>query len=307
MPTYFPVLANYEAFPQGSTVNGSIEFHPNMPIGSVALVTGASPPFGDIAAPTVGAIVNGNLQTSPISNAPLLLPAQTSDLNLSGTLQYAACFQVTVGTQPIPVARFIFNAQVPRTTTADGAMTNASTTLTSATAAFGAPDVGAVVTVAGAFPAGTIVTIVSVTNSTTVVLSTAATATVSGAALSVCQALDLITVTPASSTLAFGSVSPTTFGTQLVQLANGAALISLLGLGGGQDTYLGATANQAAMLALTGPVGSWTIRTDSTPNTVWYLTGSPASSLGSWTELPVIPSPAVATAGAIAYSMTFGS
>jgi hypothetical protein len=79
-----------------------------------------------------------------------------------------------------------------------------------------------------------------------------------------------------------------TAGLAVAESATTASIISLLGLGGGQDTYLGTSANQTAMLALTGPEGSWTIRTDTTPNTVWYLTGTPASSLGSWTELPAI-------------------
>ena len=56
----------------------------------------------------------------------------------------------------------------------DGATTNASTTLTSATAAFTANDVGAEISGAG-IPAGT--TISSVTNATTAVLSAAATVT----------------------------------------------------------------------------------------------------------------------------------
>ncbi|WP_189113603.1 IPT/TIG domain-containing protein [Pilimelia terevasa] len=65
-------------------------------------------------------------------------------------------------------------------TVADGATTNASTTLTSATAAFTSADVGMSLSVASntQVPAGT--TIVSVTNPTTVVLSAAATATATG-------------------------------------------------------------------------------------------------------------------------------
>lgn len=48
-------------------------------------------------------------------------------------------------------------------------------------------------------------------------------------------------------------------------------------------SYLGEVSSQAAMLALTGAQGSWCIRTDE--SAVWSLTGSPASSLSSWTEL----------------------
>jgi hypothetical protein len=284
MTTCFALPANYAALSEGQTVGGSITFTPN--VDGMALDTTAVPPLGFVNVPTVGVIVNGNLQTSLVNTAPIYLFAQTSDLNLGGTLQYTASFQVTVGNQNVALPGFVFNAQVPRTTS-DGAITINTTTLTSATANFTSADEGAVVTVAGALTG--IVTIVSVTNSTTVVLSAQATATVSGAALSICQALDLITVTPAASVAAMAALSPTTFGTELVQLPNSAALISLLGLGGGQDTYLGTSSNQTAMLALTGPEGSWTIRTDTTPNTVWYLTGSPASTLGSWTELPPLP------------------
>ena len=69
---------------------------------------------------------------------------------------------------------------------ADGAMTSGSTTLTSATANFVSNnDAGKAITVAGAGPGGTTLNayIASVTNSTTAVLSVAASATVSGAAV----------------------------------------------------------------------------------------------------------------------------
>lgn len=71
-------------------------------------------------------------------------------------------------------------------TVADGATTNTSTTLTSATAAFGTGDVGAVVSGTG-IPAGT--TIASVTNATTAVMSAAATATATGVSITVNDAL----------------------------------------------------------------------------------------------------------------------
>lgn len=67
-------------------------------------------------------------------------------------------------------------------TVADAATTAASTTLTSATAAFVAGDVASTVVGTG-IPAG--VTIVSVTNGTTVVMSAAATATASGVSVTV--------------------------------------------------------------------------------------------------------------------------
>jgi hypothetical protein len=229
MATYFAVPANYAGSPQGSTVGGQITFTPNA--NGVALES--SPPLGWVWAPTVGTLLNGNLQTSLVNSAPVYLLAQTSDLNLGGTLQYTASFEVTIGGTNIAVLGFVFDAQVPRTTS-DAAMTSTSTTLTSATASFTSADVGAVVTVAGAIAsgvAGVVTTIVSVTNSTTAVLSTAATATVSGAALTVCQALDLITVTPAAPASAVAALGASLFGAQLVSAANSAAVLSLLGLG----------------------------------------------------------------------------
>lgn len=47
--------------------------------------------------------------------------------------------------------------------------------------------------------------------------------------------------------------------------------------------YLGPTANQAAMLALTGQQSDWTIRTDL--GTVWVITGADPTQLASWTQL----------------------
>lgn len=234
--TYFPVIANYISFAQGSTVNGQVTFTPNLNVGQVALITGVTPPLGDISAPTLASITNGNLQTSPVASAPIYLPANTSDLNLSNPLQYATEFQVNIGGQNAPVPGFVFNAQTPRTVSDAHTVIN-TTTLTSATAAFTSNDVGAVVTVAGALPAG-IVTIASVTNSTTAVLSTQATATVTGAALSVCQALDLITVTPAAAnsvsgllSVSSGEISDSTpIGRQLLTAASGAAALTDLGV-----------------------------------------------------------------------------
>jgi hypothetical protein len=66
-------------------------------------------------------------------------------------------------------------------TVTDG-VTNSTTTVTSATAAFGSSDVGAAITGAG-IPAGT--TIASVTNATTAVMSASATATASAVHISI--------------------------------------------------------------------------------------------------------------------------
>lgn len=75
----------------------------------------------------------------------------------------------------------------------DGATTNTSTTLTSATAAFTSNDVGAAITGTG-IPALT--TIASVTNATTVVLSAAATATATGVTVTVVRTVVTTTSRP---------------------------------------------------------------------------------------------------------------
>jgi hypothetical protein len=51
------------------------------------------------------------------------------------------------------------------------------------------------------------------------------------------------------------------------------------------SSFLGSVSSQAAMLALTGPVESWCIRTDL--GTSFYLTETPASSLSSWLRTPL--------------------
>lgn len=78
-------------------------------------------------------------------------------------------------------------AVTPVRTVADAAITATSTTLTSATAAFTAGDVGRSVTVAGALAASSPLTaiITGYTNATTVTLSLAAKVTVSGATLNI--------------------------------------------------------------------------------------------------------------------------
>lgn len=75
-------------------------------------------------------------------------------------------------------------------TVADGATTSASTTVTSATAAFTSLDVGAVIATAN-LPVGT--TIASVTNATTVVASVAATATGTVQAVTLTRTTSLFT------------------------------------------------------------------------------------------------------------------
>lgn len=75
-------------------------------------------------------------------------------------------------------------------TVADGATTSASTTVTSATAAFVSNDVGAVIATPN-LPPNT--TIVSITNGTTVVVSAAATATSSSQAMTITRAVNKYT------------------------------------------------------------------------------------------------------------------
>lgn len=90
--------------------------------------------------------------------------------------------------------RLVLGVAPARTVT--DAATNTDTSLTSATAAFTANDVGAGVTGTG-IPAAT--TIVSVTNATTVVLNHATTATATGVS---------VTITPTSNVWAAGAVVP---------------------------------------------------------------------------------------------------
>lgn len=83
---------------------------------------------------------------------------------------------------PPSVALPVTLTQADARTVTDGVTTAASTTVTSATAAFTAGDVGAGIT-GGSIPAGT--TIASVTNATTVVISAAATAAGTAVSLTV--------------------------------------------------------------------------------------------------------------------------
>ncbi|HEY7135157.1 MAG TPA: flagellar hook protein FlgE [Acidimicrobiia bacterium] len=143
-----------------------------------------------------GGIVQGWLNQNGVTNTngpttdirmPLgqtLPPTETNNVTLGGNLPADAAngtaltSSITVyDTQgkAVPIT-FTFTKAAARTVL-DGATTNGSTTLTSATANFTAADVGKAITGAG-IPAGT--TIASVTNGTTVVLSAAATATATG-------------------------------------------------------------------------------------------------------------------------------
>lgn len=59
--------------------------------------------------------------------------------------------------------------------------------------------------------------------------------------------------------------------------------------------YLGASANQAAMLAKVGQTGDWTIRTDL--GTTWVITGANPAQLASWTQLSYPTAPVSTVAG----------
>lgn len=59
--------------------------------------------------------------------------------------------------------------------------------------------------------------------------------------------------------------------------------------------YLGSSANQTAMLALTGQKGDWTIRSDS--GAVWIITGDTPSQIGSWTQMSYPAAPVASVAG----------
>ncbi len=59
--------------------------------------------------------------------------------------------------------------------------------------------------------------------------------------------------------------------------------------------FLGVSANQAAMLALPGELGDWTVRTDT--STVWLVSGGTPSQLSSWTQLAYPSAPVSSVAG----------
>lgn len=59
--------------------------------------------------------------------------------------------------------------------------------------------------------------------------------------------------------------------------------------------FLGNTANQAAMLALSGQKGDWTIRTDT--GSAWIITGNNPAVLADWTALPSAGAPVTSVNG----------
>jgi len=61
------------------------------------------------------------------------------------------------------------------------------------------------------------------------------------------------------------------------------------------STYLGTSANQSAMLALTGNKGDWTTRTDL--GTTWLITGTDTTQLSSWTQLAYPTAPVTSVFG----------
>jgi hypothetical protein len=118
--------------------------------------------------------IRGKLGASYITTAPLVLKSNTT-LDLTGctvTLKASTGGNMLV-TTALTAARSVI----------DGAMTAASATLTSATASFGAGDVGKAVTVVDAGTTGQrlVTTISAFTNSTTVTLAATASVTVTNA------------------------------------------------------------------------------------------------------------------------------
>lgn len=61
------------------------------------------------------------------------------------------------------------------------------------------------------------------------------------------------------------------------------------------SAYLGAAANQSAMLALVGQAGDWCVRTDL--STTWVITGADPTQLSSWTQLSYPTAPVTSVAG----------
>lgn len=54
------------------------------------------------------------------------------------------------------------------------------------------------------------------------------------------------------------------------------------------SAFLGTTASQAAMLALVGQRGDWTVRTDTDPDTTWMLVDDDPSILANWRQLSTV-------------------
>lgn len=134
-----------------------------------------------------GGTVKGKPGTRYLTGNTLVVGSKT-------TLDMAGCtVELKTGVAKNILQSYAFANPVRAVT--DAAITSASTTLTSATGAFTSSDVGRSVTVAGAGPNGTggvpvgpvhlSARIVSITNSTTVVLDTAASTTVSAATASI--------------------------------------------------------------------------------------------------------------------------
>lgn len=125
------------------------------------------------------------------------LKGSTTWGNLATDLTKLICGEIADGSSVTCAAGDRWVRDVTRTVT--DAVLNSTTTLTSATAAFTAADVGSYVIATGV-PSST--TIATVTNATTVVLSAAATATASGVSAQIC--LDTIR-TPAAKDVATGA------------------------------------------------------------------------------------------------------
>lgn len=125
-----------------------------------------------------GQVVRGKPGETYLISEPLVISSGT-------TLDMTGCtVQLIEGSD----SKMLYNTgQTAQRSVSDAAITSGSKTLTSATAAFTAGDVGRSVTIAGALAATAplTATITAYTNSTTVTLAQAAAATVSGAAASI--------------------------------------------------------------------------------------------------------------------------
>lgn len=111
-------------------------------------------------------------------------------LSFTATTTTSGTSYCALGTDNTTALQNLMNAAAQLRSVTDAAITGSSTTLTSATAAFTATDVGKMVIVIGAGATGQsgttlVATILSITNSTTVVLDIAATTTVSSASCTI--------------------------------------------------------------------------------------------------------------------------
>lgn len=106
--TYFPVTADYTAT-NGTPVNATVYFQPQITPGDLIHLTDQTPNLGLIAAPTIGKIVNGILTST--SGGNLQLVSGTADLNLTAPLTYRVTFyNVTTGTEHTTLNPFAFTA-----------------------------------------------------------------------------------------------------------------------------------------------------------------------------------------------------